>query len=374
MKRTIIVICKAVLGAVFAVVKVFCRQRPKRVVFLSRQSNEPQLDFLMLAKELQRRDPQVECVYVCCRSDKGARELLRYAGAFLKSMRYLASSRVAVLNSYWPAVSMLKQRESLYVIQIWHALGKIKQSGWQTLDRDMGHSRAVAELMGMHRGYDVVIAGAKAWNPYYCASFGITEDKLRNVGLPRLDYLKTEGPAVRERFYQAYPELKGERIVMYAPTFRPGVKEGAERLFEVLADGEHGTVVFKRHPNQPIAVDNPHLLEALDFTSLDLLLVCDYVITDYSAIAVEAASVPVPIFYFCFDIDEYAAHNGFNVSPVTTMPHCVYKDPQALVRALDEPYPAEEFERYRAKYVLPDEDMGKSTQRIVDMIEGALSS
>lgn len=362
---------KAVLGALFACMKALCRQRAKRVVFLSRQSNEPQLDFLMLIDELKCRDADVECICICCRSDKGAAALMRYARAFLYSMYCLATARVAVLNSYWPAVSMLKQRDELTVIQIWHALGKIKQSGWQTIGRSMGHSTAVAQELGMHRGYDVVIGGAKAWNPFYCASFGIEEDKIKNIGLPRLDFLQNERKDVQRRFYAEYPELKGQRIVLYAPTFRPGLREGARRLLDQIADGTHGAVVFKRHPNQPITIDNRRVYRAEGFSSLEMLLVCDCIITDYSAIAVEAASVHVPIYYYCFDIDEYRARNGLNVNPEELMPRCAFRNPSELAQALEQPYPREELERYRATYVLPDADLGKSTAHIVDIIEGA---
>ena len=365
---------KALLNALFACMKVLCLQRPRRVVFLSRQSNDVPLDFQMLIDELHRRDASVECVCICCRSDKGFAATFRYGIAFLRSMHELARARVAVLNSYWPAVSMLHQRDTLTVIQIWHALGKIKQSGWQTLDRSMGHSSEVARALGMHRGYDVVIGGSKTWNPCYCASFGIDEGLIRNIGLPRLDYLQTQGEAVRERFYATYPELKDKKIALYAPTFRPGLREGAVELLDAIVESGYGAVVFKRHPNQPIAVDNPHVYRAPDFTSLDLLMVCDCIITDYSAIAVEAASISVPTYYYCFDFDAYTARNGLNVNPEELMPHCAFRDPHELVRALQEPYPAEELARYRAAYVLPDEDLGKSTERIVDIIEEAFAA
>ena len=47
------------------------------------------------------------------------------------------------------------------MIQMWHAIGKIKKSGYQTLDKDSGRSRAVAELLCMHRNYDYIIAGER---------------------------------------------------------------------------------------------------------------------------------------------------------------------------------------------------------------------
>ena len=46
--------------------------------------------------------------------------------------------------------------------------------------------------------YDYIIAGGKAWNPYYCQSFHTTEDKLVNCGLPRIDHLLQTAEANRK--------------------------------------------------------------------------------------------------------------------------------------------------------------------------------
>lgn len=57
---------------------------------------------------------------------------------------------------------MLNHKSSLTVIQIWHALGKIKQSGYQTVGKAGGRGRLVADELCMHRNYDYIIAGGKA--------------------------------------------------------------------------------------------------------------------------------------------------------------------------------------------------------------------
>ena len=41
---------------------------------------------------------------------------------------------------------------------MWHALGKIKQSGYQTLGKESGRGEEMARLMKMHEGYDYIIA------------------------------------------------------------------------------------------------------------------------------------------------------------------------------------------------------------------------
>lgn len=373
MKTALLRLFRWGVNALYAVMKLLCRERAHRVLFLSRQGNSMQLDFQMIIDALREHDEAVECVVICRRSDKDARSRARYALAFARSLYYLATSRVCVLNSYWPVVSLVKHRPSQLVVQVWHAAGKIKQSGYQTLGRDMGHSAASARELRMHRGYDVVIAGAKAWNPFYCASFDIPEEKIANVGLPRFDYLQWFGDVNRARFYERYPFAKGKRIVFYAPTFRAGIAEGTGRAVRALTADEDNMVIFRRHPNQDrLVLGDRQVYRCPDFSSLQLLHVADYLVTDYSAIAVEAASVGVKTLYYCFDIEAYLARNGLNVDPRDIMPSCVYDDAHELAAALDKPYPDEEFAAYREKYVLPERDLGHSTERIVDMVLGAM--
>jgi CDP-ribitol ribitolphosphotransferase len=113
--------------------------------------------------------------------DDSKKGLLRFGFNTLASMYHLATAKVCVLDAYWPVVSMLRHKKGLTVIQMWHALGKIKQSGYQTLDKESGRSKELSHLLCMHKNYDYIIAGGKARNPYYVASFGTTEDKLVNI-------------------------------------------------------------------------------------------------------------------------------------------------------------------------------------------------
>lgn len=373
MKTVLLRLFRWFVNALYTLLKLVCRERAHRVLFLSRQGNSMQLDFQMIIDTLREHDEAVECVVICRRSDKGVRSRIRYSVAFMRSLYYLATSRVCVLNSYWPVVSLVTHRPTQLVVQVWHAAGKIKQSGYQTLDRAMGHSSVSARELRMHRGYDVVIAGAKAWNPFYCASFDISVDKIANVGLPRFDYLQWYGPLNRQRFYERYPFAKGKRIVFYAPTFREGIAESSAQVVRALTADEKNMVIFRRHPNQDqLALGDRRVYRCPDFSSLQLLHVADYLITDYSAIAVEAASVGVKTLYYCFDIEGYLMRNGLNVDPRDIMPSCVYSDAQELAAALDQPYPEEEFASYCERYVLSKADLGHSTERIANMVLEAM--
>ena len=260
MKKTAIYLLRFGLNFIYFFFKLLPVKQNK-VLFLSRQSNELTLDFRRVQEELKLQQPYVEIVTLCNRLEgESSGGLVHFAVTTLKSMYHMATSSVCVLDAYWPAVSILKHKESLTVIQMWHALGKIKQSGYQTLGRESGRSADIARLMKMHENYDYIIAGGKAWNPYYCASFNTTEDKLVNCGLPRIDHLLETAESNREAVLKAYPEFEGKTIVLYAPTFRRNIELHWEQLVDAVADAnrkekDQYVLVVKGHPNQKLETE-----------------------------------------------------------------------------------------------------------------------
>ena len=363
----------ALLFQIFArvihlVFKTTFSTNPNKIVFLSRQSNSPSIDFQLVVQELQRRHPDIEVVFVCRRMEKGYRSKLKFAYSQIYSLYHLATSRVAVLESYWPAVSAVQHRPEITVFQMWHSMGKIKASGRQTVGKPQGWNKDVARLMRMHEGYDYVIAGGKAWNAAYEASFGIDESKILNLWLPRADYLLDNRKRLRKKILARYPQLANKPVVLYAPTFRRGGGVGlrAKRLVSALDLNKYELIV-KGHSNSPLLSDSVGVLNCQGFSGMELLAVADFVITDYSAIAVEAAVVGVKTFYYLYDYDVYQEQNGLNLDIPAEFPELVFFEARSLVKALDKEYPTAAFQRYRDKYLF--ENLGHSTQSIVDAID-----
>lgn len=352
------------LCALYAPLKLFPTNNNK-ILFLSRQSNELTLDFKMLQEELIRQDPKLKIISICKRSSDSKADYISYGVALFKSMYHLATSKVCVLDSYWPAACMLNHKDSLTIVQIWHALGKIKQSGYQTLGKAGGRGRLIAEELRMHKNYDYIIAGGESWNEFYCASFGTTPDKLLNYGLPRIDYLLSTVEDNKARIYEKYPEFREKKVLLYAPTFRRGIELNWKQLIDHIDHNEY-TLIVKGHPNQPLGKDVPWIYSCDEFKATELLSICDYLITDYSAIAVEGAILNKKTLYFVYDYDEYNAKNGTNIKLFDEMPGCVFKDAESLSIALQNPYRQDCLDSYRKKY-LPNE-LGTSTKKIVDLI------
>ena len=104
-----------------------------------------------------------------------------------------------------------------------------------------------------------------------------------------------------------------------------------------------------------------------DFKAVDLLAVCDYLITDYSAIAVEGAVLGKKTYYYLYDYEEYTEKNGINVNPFESMPGCAFKDAGELIRDLESgKYNQQALDEYRRKY-LPEE-LGTSTRKLAELI------
>lgn len=376
MKKAAIYIIRFCLSVIYAVLKLFPVQHGK-ILFLSRQSNSLTTDFRLVQEKLKRRKPDIKIICICHRLEGagsgGIKGLLAFAVSTLRSMYHMATSSVCVLDAYWPAVSILKHKKSLTVIQMWHALGKIKQSGYQTLGKESGRGEQTARLMKMHEGYDYIIAGGKAWNPFYCQSFGTAEDKLVNCGLPRIDYLIETAEANRKAVLEKYPQFAEKTVVLYAPTFRRNIELRWQGLAKIAGDNSDFVLVIKGHPNQKISLEDlaeeerKGVYTCPEFSSAEILAACDCLVTDYSAIAIEGAVLNKPTYYFVYDYEEYREKNGMNIDLFETMPGCVFRDADELTAKLREgKYNQEALDSYRRRY-LP-EKLGTSTEQLAALI------
>lgn len=371
--RIAVILLRWVMNFVYFFMKLLPTDGNK-ILFLSRQSDTPSEDFMSLSRRILDFKPDAKIVMITQRADSNPGSMLRFAGATLKSMRNLATARVCVLDSYWPAVSVLKHKKQLAVIQMWHAMGKIKKSGYQTLGKKFGRSYMIAEEMRMHHNYDVVIAGGRAFNPFYCASFGIDENILYNVGLPRMDDLRENVERSRELFYATYPQYRGKKIVLYAPTFRKGKVISANSIVRAFAPRKDTVLVVKYHPNQIKSMEAQMEAEKCDEVPTSVVLsVADCVITDYSAIAIEAAVLDKPLYFYLFDYEDYLSHNGLNVNLPDELPQCVYTSAKALEKAIRTGrYDTGVYEEFREKY-LPDMS-GRATDKIANLIIGCMEN
>lgn len=259
----------------------------RKVTMLSRESSTDPEDFLDLAAAIHRMDPTVRVVIHARTMPDGLWPRLGYAAHLVRQMIDAATSRVLILDTYSIVASVLHHKQSLTVIQIWHALGAFKKFGLSILGHEEGTDPRLARAMRMHEGYDIVLASSQAARTPYSEALGTPEERVRIAPLPRVDRMRD--PAVtkttRDRIFTRHPHLRERRVALYAPTFR---MDGTVPVdFAAASDALAGAgvhLIVKAHPLTP----TPHDVDTLPgFTTQEALTVADVFITDYSTRTVE---------------------------------------------------------------------------------------
>ncbi len=359
------------LRAIYAPMKLQPLQR--KVTIISRQSDVPSDDIRLLEGYFREHHPDLK-VEVLCRSMERTSSL-KYAFHMLRQMRSIASSAVVLLDGYCIAASVLDHRKETVIIQMWHALAAVKKFGYQTVGRPSGRSREIAELMRMHRNYDQILAMGRRTGGFFCEAFGADPEKIRLFGLPRIDLIMQEndmGSRLRSEF--GIPDDR--EIILYAPTFRKGEHMSAEDLIESI-DPQRFTLVIRLHPlwrelggSFSSSGKDVKLQCIVDekYSSYDWLHACQRIITDYSALGLEAALTGKPVYYYLYDLDDYKEKVGLNIDPLEEIPEASATDGAGLSRLLAQPYDHDALRRFRDAYI--DIETDRCTEKLGEYVYG----
>ncbi len=359
-----------ILNLIFAVFKLLPVKN--KVTFISRQSDTKTEDMELLEVELRKKAPDLKQVFLCKKLDGGIGRKISYCFHLITQMYHIATSKVVILDSYSIAVSVLKQRPSLVVIQMWHALGSLKRFGLSIVGEGEGRNESVASAMKMHQNYTYVLTSGKACTPYFEEAFGYGEETVKVMSLPRVDKLTNKAfeEEMIRKIHGKYPQFKEKKVIVYAPTFRIDKDISAEA--EALAsefDSDKFAFVIKKHPLMAIDCKSAIVDEA--FTTLEMFFVADYVICDYSAVIFEAAIMKKPLFFYAFDYESYGVERDFYIDYKSEMPGLISTATNEIAKAISaDNYDLAKVEAFGSKYVECQEGC---SERLADMIIGELN-
>ena len=125
--------------------------------------------------------------------------------------------------------------------------------------------------------------------------------------------------------------------------------------------------------NSTKAVTDFLLKNDVNDNTFDLIKIADYVITDYSAIAFEAAVVNRPIFFYVYDLNEYKENRGLNVNLNKEMKHATFNNITDIISIIEKKeYPYEEYEKFKSKYIetLDTENSKRIVENIKRRVKG----
>ena len=296
----------------------------------------------------------------------------------LRLPRLLARADVILLDDYQPVIYRLEPDPDVRIVQLWHASGAFKTVGYSRIGKRGGPS----PYWKRHKNYTHAIVSGQHDVPYYAEAFGIPDERVVPTGIPRMDRFFDEGQrsAGRQKAQAEFPSIVDGRTFLFAPTFRGTGPRNAtydyslidwERLYAVCAEKD-ATMLLKMHPfvREPWPVPprmRDRLIDATRATTdvNDLLFAVDVLITDYSSIVFEFATLGRPMLFFAYDLEEYVTTRDFYVPFEEFVPGRIARTFDEVLLAMQrEDYAAEKVAAFARRHF--DHLDGTATDRIID--------
>ena len=369
------VIIKFFIKLYYLVLYTVVPHNGRRILFSTESRGNLQGNLKAVYEKMQKRglDKKYK-IYMSFRSAAGGHSSVL---SWIKVITYMAIVDKILIDDYAPLLAWLKIRPKTKVIQLWHAGVGFKSVGFCRFG-----ANGTPKLDNPHRQYDYAIAGSTSLRRIYSEVFGIEEESILPTGLPRIDNIldETENKRKIREFQKEHPELKGKKLIIFAPTFRgmgaktafyPYDKLDMKRIYDMC--GDEYVFIFKMHPFIQELPETPaeYRDRIKDFTGIgdvnDLLPVIDIMITDYSSIIYEFSLFRRPILFFAYDKEQYSVIRGFQSDYDDFAPGKVCTTFDELEQAIvNEDFEVEKVDRF-VEANFDHLDTG-STDRVIDQL------
>lgn len=196
------------------------------------------------------------------------------------------------------------KRKNQLFIQTWHADRSLKRVLFDARDDVQLYDDKVTDLC---------IAGSDFGINIFRSAFHYQGEILKK-GSPRNDVLVRQDDNLRTNVKKKIGLHKSEKLLLYAPTFRDHDKSGwqvnvdLKKAVEKLRDvtGDNWKCAVRAHVGAKINGIDESVMELSDYPDMaDLLLACDFLITDYSGSSGDFIITGKPMILTLYDIDDY---------------------------------------------------------------------
>ena len=364
------------MAVVFGVSKLHSVKKNK-IAFVSTRNKELSPNFSLVRDELERRGGYEFDYYTFTK----AVDDMKF-GEIIKLSRAIATSKVVLLEEYTPAVNNITMKKGSLLIQLWHAAGAFKTGGYARL----GKPGATRQEATTHRNYDYVTVSSTYCKYCHALGFGVSDYSVVPTGVARTDVFFDQDYKHEKRveFFTKFPAFAGKKIIMFAPTFRGDNKDNAYYDFERFNAGEvldqlgdEYALIIKHHPfvAEKHPVPEGYSDRIIDLTEghdiNDLLFITDIVISDYSSLIYEASLLNIPMLFYTFDYEQYVRERDFYFDLKLLSPgKLVYSQDELVESIKNEDFQMGNMERFKDLFF--DDLDGRSTERIVDLIEDSI--
>lgn len=297
----------------------------------------------------------------------------------------IADAAYVFLDEASDVFAALPIRRKTVVTQLWHACGAFKKFGMSIADKKFGGDRKTLEKYPFHGNYTYMTVSSPEVVWAYEEAMGIKDrNVIKPVGVPRTDYFydKKAAEEAYKHLYESFPEARGKKVLLYAPTFRGHVNTAStpeelnvEKFRNEFKDKY--VMIFKLHPFVKTRTEIPE--ECGDFARdltdgfsiEELLLVSDVCISDYSSLIFEYSILERPMLFYAYDLGSYIDWRGFYYPYEEFVPGRICRTEEELilgVKELETSFDGEKVKKFKEKYMSSCD--GKATERVIKMILG----
>lgn len=281
-----------------------------------------------IVEELHRRDPALKFVWFVNDMAKEFPDYIKKVPNTLWSRAYWLSRSKIWIDNYRKPYGTCKRRGQHY-LNVNHYTLAIKCVG---LWRGTGFSK-MAYLVSRN---DSGMIDGVVTDSVFCEQMlpkGLVYGgPFLKTGAPRCDVLYGDRSAYKDAVRRKHGLPSGARIVMFAPTFREGAKDGVRSVFSEVWTVDFGRMLealetrfggdwyicTRVHPQLAPAFrgySNPAVQSRMfDESGADdmyeILAGMDAYITDYSSACFEAAFAKMPVFLYADDVEAYTHDRG----------------------------------------------------------------
>lgn len=281
----------------------------KKVFLVATHDDSPEGNVGIVAEALQKEHSDLKLVWFT-RKDK----ITDPVNFFIRKAYHLATASYVFLDNEFLPMAYVKFRPQVKVVQLWHGTGTIKKFGQDVNTGSLKKLEYRANQRITH-----LIVNSEAVKPEYASAFGVSEDRIYVIGLPRTDLLMDEKfmEERRKTFLTEHKELEGKRCVLYAPTFRddevehPRIHLDLQKLSEELP--EDMVFLLRLHPHVAEKLHGRfekdrwnNIINVSDVGGVTTLLaVSDVLVTDYSSIVFEYCLRHKPMLFYAYDLEQF---------------------------------------------------------------------
>lgn len=353
------------------------RMQPDVVLFTSwqgRHADSPRA----ICEELRRRDAPFELVWLLADESLAPSGTTGVRCGTVAHLEQLGRARYVVSNNSMPG--WFRKRSGAWYVQTWHGT-PLKRIAFDIEEpRFSGSRRYLESLRREVTGWDYLVAQNRFSTEVLRRAFRY-EGRVLETGYPRNDILSApERDAVAAAIRRELGVPEGNRVVLYAPTWRDGL--GLDRPLDlaelVRTFGADHTFLVRSH-----ALEGHALTDGLDPAVRDvsdrhdvteLLLAADVLVTDYSSVMFDFAVTRKPMLFYTPDLVEYRDNiRGFCFDFESSAPGPLMTttaEVAAALRDIDSVAAAAgpAYERFRERFCHLDD--GAAAARVVDAVFG----